>query len=264
MDEVAVVPLVDDYTGNYKPGWTTYEYILSEQPEVELISGGINTKTPEAVGLWRQGHLMHFGFQQAPDELNEIGRQLLVNSIAYIARFTEDRPIIYARSPFAGGATRSRSNLERWLKNTDYSLDYFESSIDDAVLETVEDRTRDGYLVWMEKNRAYLRPGPDGLIVFDEEARNLRIAYDTHELFERGIEALRDAATRDRAATLLARYAPEGPTSGDTDAWSQWYEANRPYLFYAEWGGYRWYIDPLAKKRGVPTEELRGPSRASH
>jgi hypothetical protein len=26
-------------------------------------------------------------------------------------------------------------------------------------------------------------------------------------------------------------------------------------------GDYRWYIDPLAKKRGVPTAELRGPKR---
>jgi hypothetical protein len=28
-------------------------------------------------------------------------------------------------------------------------------------------------------------------------------------------------------------------------------------------GGYRWYLDPLAKARGVPTARLRGPMRAS-
>lgn len=266
MDEVDVVPLVDDHRANYDAGWTTYENTLREQPEVEFICGGINTKTPEAVGVWRQGHLMHFGFEQDPDKLNDTGRRMLLNSIAYIARFTEDRPIVYAPSPFAGGgATRARSSLENWLKDKDYPLAFFNSAVDDTVIATVEKLTRDGLLTWFERNRAYLRPGADGLLIFDEEARSLEIAYDTHELFVRGIEALRDDATRDRAAILLARYAPEGPTSADADAdaWAQWFEDNRPYLFYAEWGGYRWYLDPLAKKRGVPTGELRGPARAS-
>ena len=46
------------------------------------------------------------------------------------------------------------------------------------------------------------------------------------------------------------------------DAWSGWYLAHEPYLFYSEWGGYRWYVDPLAKRRGVPTKDLRGSKRA--
>jgi hypothetical protein len=32
--------------------------------------------------------------------------------------------------------------------------------------------------------------------------------------------------------------------------------------FLSDSGGYRWYIDPLAKKRGVKSSELRGPLRA--
>jgi hypothetical protein len=37
---------------------------------------------------------------------------------------------------------------------------------------------------------------------------------------------------------------------------------NRPYLFASDTADYRWYVDPLAKRRGVPSAELRGPKRA--
>ncbi len=33
--------------------------------------------------------------------------------------------------------------------------------------------------------------------------------------------------------------------------------------FFSECGTYRWYIDPLAKRRGIPSDQLRGPARAS-
>jgi hypothetical protein len=58
------------------------------------------------------------------------------------------------------------------------------------------------------------------------------------------------------------RFAPDGPVGRDAGAWSQWHAAHAPYLFFSDWGGYRWYVDPLAKKRGVPAAELRGPARA--
>ena len=46
------------------------------------------------------------------------------------------------------------------------------------------------------------------------------------------------------------------------EAWSAWIGAHRDVLFFSESGGYRWYVDPLAKRRGVPTAKLRGPARA--
>ena len=38
---------------------------------------------------------------------------------------------------------------------------------------------------------------------------------------------------------------------------------NRPYLFFSDQGDYRWYVDTLARKRGIPSQDLRGPARAS-
>jgi len=52
-----------------------------------------------------------------------------------------------------------------------------------------------------------------------------------------------------------------GP-GNDAAAWTKWWQENGSYVFYSELGCYHWYIDPLAKKRGIPTKDLRGPARA--
>jgi hypothetical protein len=63
---------------------------------------------------------------------------------------------------------------------------------------------------------------------------------------------------------LLDRYAPDGPGGrGSREEWTAWHLENQPYLFFSDTGGYRWYIDPLAKARKVPTAKLRGSDRAS-
>ena len=67
-----------------------------------------------------------------------------------------------------------------------------------------------------------------------------------------------------RARRLLARYVAGGPgDEASPAAWARWRKANRGFLFFGEIGGYRWYVDPLAKLRGVPTAGLRGLARAS-
>src|SRR5213595_2760428 len=96
-ESIEVLPLVKDISREYHPGWCTYVEGPSESPEVEVICGGVNDKTPIAAAIWRQGNLLHFGFDLSPAEMNERGRALLVNAIAYIARFTEDRPLTNAR-----------------------------------------------------------------------------------------------------------------------------------------------------------------------
>jgi hypothetical protein len=85
------------------------------------------------------------------------------------------------------------------------------------------------------------------------------------EFFDRAITELsRPGTEAERARRMLQRYAPEGPGRTSTaQAWADWRKANADYLFFGEAGGYRWYLDPLAKARGVPTASLRGPARAN-
>ncbi len=102
-DNIEVVQLVE--LGKAATGFCTYPTGFTEYPEIEFMCGGVNEKTPTAAAIWRQGNLLHFGFNQTFDELNDIGDQILLNSIAYISDFSQDRPIAVSPSPFVGKDT---------------------------------------------------------------------------------------------------------------------------------------------------------------
>ena len=209
-DVVQVLPLVDDIEPRHAPGWCTYESSLAGIPEIEFISGGINTKTPAAVGLWRQGNLLHFGFEQSPDEMNDTGDALLVNSIAYIARFTEDRPNVRSPSPFVDTTVvRPRTSLLSYLKRG--RAEWFVDAIDASILP--DDRSAESLETWFEANRAHLRPDGTGKLTIDEEARSLGIAYDEPTFFTEAIAALRDPRAA-RGGAHAARTVRPGRTPG--------------------------------------------------
>src|SRR5512138_3411213 len=96
--DVDVIPLVSDSTRSYQAGLISYHNGLLDSPETEIICGAYNDKDAEGAAIWRQGHLLHFAFDLSPAEMNSTGQALLLISIAYIARFTHDRPIARTRS----------------------------------------------------------------------------------------------------------------------------------------------------------------------
>ena len=46
------------------------------------MCGGVNGKTATAAAVWRQGHLLHFGFDLSPEEMNEADHHLLLHCVA--------------------------------------------------------------------------------------------------------------------------------------------------------------------------------------
>jgi hypothetical protein len=267
-ETIEVLPLVDGINNFHTVindnarGWSSHYYEFADLPDVEAFSGGINEQTPHSAAFWRQGNLLHFGFEQSPTELNSVGRALLVNAVVYISRFTEDRPIDISPSVF--GAERiglSRQRARRYFVNFPQNIrDVFSA----ATLASFDWQHTNTALPWFDENRAWIHPGAKNQLEVDAEAKGLGVVFDTAEFFPKAIAALRHEETRAAAGSVLARYAPEGPgAAADEEMWNKWWQANAPYLFYSELGGYRWYIDPLAKKRGVPCKDLRGPLRAS-
>jgi hypothetical protein len=249
-------------TKSYRAGWCTYSDDFADLPEVEFFCGGINSKTPTAAGLWRQGNLLHFGFEQSPPEMNETGRNLLLNSIAYIARFTEDRPIAITPSVFAGPVPPALRYPEAIVKRTDRELKHLTNYISASLVAHLRGKDRAEYAKWFEEVRDYLHGGLQ--LEIDSDAQALGARLGKPAFFENTLAALGRAETRARAVALLNRYVPEGPgaKASPTD-WQSWLKQNQPYLFFSDAGGYRYYLDPLAKKRAVPTAQLRGPARAT-
>jgi len=225
--EIDVLPLVDDISRNWPAGWCSYASDFSRNPDVEYFCGGVNHKTPTAAGWWRQGNLLHFGFEQSPVEMNQTGQKLLLNSIVYISHFGEDRPIAITPSVFAGEVAPTRARSDR-----------------------------------PKEEQPFLYPDENQKLQIDANLKALGVAFDAPDFFEKAIAGLRgDTEASARALRTLERYVPDGPKSATADQWSAWWQENKPYLFASDVGIYRWYVDPLAKKRGVPSTELRGPKR---
>jgi hypothetical protein len=115
---------------------------------------------------------------------------------------------------------------------------------------------------WYREHRQWLHPGPDLKLEIDKDAKRLNTPIDKPEMFEKAIAGLREH--RQDAKALLARYAPtETKDLKSVDAWGTRFKESKPYLFFSDQGDYRWYIDPLAKKRRIETSRLRGSARAS-
>lgn len=264
---IAVLPLVDNIRNfhtvinDYQRGWSSHYYEFADLPDVEVFSGGINEQTPRSAAFWRQGNLLHFGFEQSPTELNAAGRAMLVNAVAYISHFTQDRPIDTTLSVFGPDRIAiSRTRAKRYF--TDYPRE-ITNVFSTAALEAFDWQNANEAQAWFASMRPWIHPNPENRLEIDVDAKTLNLLFDSPELFPKAIAALREEKTRAMAAGVLARYAPEGPgINADADSWDKWWRDNSPYLFYSELGGYRWYLDPLAKKRGVPAKNLRGPLRA--
>jgi len=264
---IPVIPLVDgirqyhSVINDYARGWSTHYYEFADMPEVEVFSGGINEQTPRSAAFWRQGNLLHFGFEQSPTQLNNVGRAMLINAIVYISHFTEDRPIditpsIFGAEKIAVSRDRAKNHFSRFPKEVP---DLFSPATlaafnwhDDSVAQA-----------WFAAARPWLHPNLKNLLEIDTEAKSLGVPFDAPEFLPKTIAALRDEKTKAIAEILLARYVfqPLGTDAG-ADEWAKWWQENSPYVFYSELGCYRWYIDPLAKKRGIPTKDLRGSARA--
>ena len=261
--EIEVLPLVDDYKRQWRPGWCSYSYDFGRNPDVEFFCGGTNHKTPTAAGLWRQGNLLHFGFEQSPTEMNQSGQHLLLNAIAYISRFSEDRPIAVTPSVFAGKVARSRSSFARALRNPEYQLDWIKEDIAPELWAKLAPLGREKMAEWVDQDGQFLHPNSNLRLELDEDLIALGTPFDKPEFFTKTVQGLRaGGAEAERAKKLLERYVPAGPKTADANEWAKWWAAVKAYAFPSDSGDYCWYIDPLAQKRGVPTGELRGPKRA--
>jgi hypothetical protein len=266
-ETVDLVPLVDgDGGGGAGPGWCTYDWGF-DAPDVEVFCGGQNSKTATAAAVWRQGWLVHFGFEQSPAQLNDAGDALLVNVIAYAARCAADRPITRVESPFRTKkrAVMPREKARRHVEDGKAVGTWFTGAAEEELL-AVPAGARAARLRELEP---FLVADAGSELDVDATLRGWGTANRDVAMLDRCVQALRaggdDAA---RARAVLARYVPDGPgatgaAADDAEAWARWVEAHRSFVFFSDVGGYRWYVDALALARGTPSQDLRGTQRVA-
>ncbi|MCP3917228.1 MAG: hypothetical protein GY711_16895 [bacterium] len=64
-----------------------------DSPDVEWISGGVNSKGPMAVAIGRHGNFLHWGFAVSPKYLTDEAKLVFVNAVHHIARFDGQTPV---------------------------------------------------------------------------------------------------------------------------------------------------------------------------
>lgn len=79
-----------------------------DSPDAEWISGGVNSKGPNAVALGRHGNFFHWGFAVSPSFMTSEAKDVFVNALHYIARFDGLAPIARKAS-----GTMMRSSIEQ-------------------------------------------------------------------------------------------------------------------------------------------------------
>lgn len=258
---VDLIPLVDG-EARLPAGWCTYPWGF-DAPEVEVFCGGQNEKTVTAAAVWRQGFLVHFGFEPSPAQLNDAGKALLVNAIAYAARCAGDRPVTRVLSPFKTSkrAAMPREKARRNLKTPEQLESWLTGPIVGELAALPVEQREARY----RELEPFLAAGEGNRFKIDAELRAWNVGNRDDAFFARCEQAL--AAGGDEAVTarkLLMRYVPDGPgAAADAAAWRAWLTAHRPFVFFSDVGGFRWFVDALAKARGVPSAKLRGAARVA-
>ena len=261
VETVDLIPLVDrDASGT--PGWCTYDWGF-DAPDVEVFCGGQNHKSVTAAAFWRQGFLVHFGFDEGPAQLNEAGDAMLLAAIAYAARCKDDRPVTRVVSGFK---TRKRSVLPREKAKAGLGSEQgLQTWFDGSVVVELADLAEDARRKRFDEVLPFLVANSSSRFEVDAVLRAWGVSNREPAFFARCEKALGqggdDAA---KARALLERYVPEGPGATATaEAWTKWIAAHRDFVFFSDVGGFRWVVDPLARKRGVPTAQLRGAARVA-
>jgi hypothetical protein len=83
-------------TKGVSPGVVSMGDGFADSPDAEVISGGVNGKTPTAVAIGRQGSFLLWGFSAAPKDMTDSGRLVFLNSVVYAAKF--DRTPLLVRN----------------------------------------------------------------------------------------------------------------------------------------------------------------------
>jgi hypothetical protein len=220
---------------------------ITEAPDGEWISGGVNSKGPNSLAIGRHGNLFLWGFYGAPDRMTESAKRVFLNSICYIKQFDGQTPLV-ARMPGSG----PRWMLDFWpgfLRNNKDPGEPLMKHLRESVFppEAMVDGnpTADSIEKWLNENLEYVRFDKKHFVV-DEDAKSLGVSNRKIEFFDAVGARLAKDPKDALAARLLERYAPDAPR-GDANALEKWVAERKASLRFTDAGGYRWvWLPPRA------------------
>ncbi|MDR1273100.1 MAG: DUF4200 domain-containing protein, partial [Odoribacteraceae bacterium] len=211
---------------NFPTGMVSRAWGFEDSPDAEIISGGVSSKSLDAVAIGRHGNFFLWGFAASPAYLTDEAKAVLANAIVYISRFAGQGPI--ARKYDEGIATRGH------LKE----LKFLASRKGYETLQEADAAARREIERMQQKIKERADKG-EKLSEYDAQILNIKqapfsLSFEEYlKRYQRG---------------YFSRFGT------DTTAYIAFYDANRDY-FYGE--GYGVVLDEDAKSLGIPNNDLR-------
>lgn len=243
---------------------------FEDSPDCERISGGVNSKGPYAVAIGRQANLLQWGFYAAPDRMTESARKAFLNAIVYMRQFDGQRPLVekkaYARSWLEQQVAAVRklprlpddANQQQLLQQRNqvdeqrrqYLASWFPADLVAGGLDA------DRLERWRADNVEYLHGAGRTKILVDEDLQKLGLSNRKPVFLDWLQRRLRADATAELPLALARRYLGD-EHGGDAAAALAFIEQNRPWLFFSDTGGYRWFVDVNAKAAAAAVADGR-------
>lgn len=240
------------HTGEFKQGcdvgMVSDGHGFEDSPDCERISGGINSKGPKAVAIGRQANMLQWGFYGAPDRMTASARRAFLNAIVYMRQFDGRVPLVrkegrgrswYSQYIDMLAHMKPEELQKRGEKNSyaGYLLGRFPAELTAGAVDVARLRQ------WYVDNEEYFGPGKDRWdTAVDADLVALRLSNRKPEFLDWLLERFVKDPDDELALRLARRYL--GMEAGkDATTAKQWIAANRPYLFFSDTGGYRWFVD---------------------
>ena len=215
-------------TSGYTPGVVADGGGWEDSPDAEVISGGMNTKGPNAVALGRQGPLFHWGFYAEPQDMTPSGRAAFLNAVVYTAGF--DRTPLLVRKE-----ARARGNM----LDRAYRLSILRESWQESLQRVDDFNAR---VAAARAKREAGEPMPPQEQQYADFEPWTKTAWEDY---------------RDEA---LAPFAESGllETLGSArpEAFLEYYEENLGYLVPVEGDAWMWTVDVDALAYGIANHDL--------
>lgn len=212
---------------NIKIGMVSRPWGYEDSPECEWISGGLSSKSIDAMAIGRQGSFLHWGFAAAPSDMTEEAKPLFINAVVYISKFAGQR--ILARKLNENISTRIEAK-ENAYRVTHKCWEEYKASIEEfnAKSKQLSDSLKAAKAAGKEIGRQmamYLQWQPQPIPTADEWIRQ-------------------------QAGPLYQKFGT------DEAAYAKYYEENTPY-FYGSFNSYGLQLDEDAKSLGIPNNDKR-------
>ncbi len=212
---------------NIKIGMVSRPWGYEDSPECEWISGGVSTKSIDAMAIGRQGSFLHWGFAAAPSDMTEAAKPLFVNAVIYISKFAGQR--IMARKLNENMSTRIEA------KEAAYR---------------VTKRCWEEYKVSIEKFNEHSKHISDSVKAAQAAGKEIGPSMQMYLQWQPQAIPSLEQWIRRQAGPLYEQFGD------DEAAYKKYYEKNTPY-FYGSLNDYGLILDEDAKSLGIPNNDKR-------